>query len=169
MGQFRFVSQSQNTKLEAAVFAALLMTGMAIVDGVIVTRAGFFPASLINSDSFFHWVGIPIELCADAIYLMFSFAAWKYYKEIKEPVLSADGSRPTNFFEMQFILVFLILLFASRGLAEYAGNLASQTVRHNLLDRIALAKLVIDVDEFKSLNGDLLDVMLPGYVSLGRS
>ncbi len=59
---------------------------------------------------------------------MFSFAVWKYYKEIKEPVLSADGSRPTNFFEMQFILVFLIFLFASRGLAEYAGNLASQTV-----------------------------------------
>ncbi len=67
---------------------------------------------------------------------------------------------------MQFILVFLIFLFASRGLAEYAGNLASQTFNHNILNRISLAKYVINVEEFKTLNADLEDVTLPGYVSL---
>ncbi len=49
-------------KSKPLTFAALLMVGMAVADGVIVARAGFFPASLINTDSFFHWIGIPIEL-----------------------------------------------------------------------------------------------------------
>ena len=163
---FVFYRTARIQKSKFLILAALLMAGFAIADSVIVSKAGFFPASWINQDSFFQWIGIPSELFVGVIALLFAFAVRKYYEEIKVPILSADGSRQTNFFDLQFILVFMIFLFASRGLAEYAGNLARQSFYNDVLDNISLAKHVINVDEFKTLSADLTDVTLPGYVSL---
>ena len=97
---------------------------------------------------------------------MFSYIIWKYSQEVKEVAYAADGSRSKNRFGLQFTLVFMIFLFASRGLAEYAGNLARQSYDNDILDRISLAKHVINVGEFKTLSADLTDVTLPGYVNL---
>lgn len=62
------------------MLCGLAMGVYALSTGAVVPRADFFPASMVNHDSFLQVLGFPVQLLRGVLALVVSVAFWKYYQ-----------------------------------------------------------------------------------------
>jgi PAS domain S-box-containing protein len=75
-GALYLASEDSNNQSRPLKAAALSMAGYALATGVIVPAAPFFPASILNQDTFFAITGLPIQLVRGLLTAAISFSLW---------------------------------------------------------------------------------------------
>ncbi len=66
-----------------------LLAGVAA--GAIVPKSAFFPASVVNQDSFLGLTGVPIQLVRGILALLITYALWMHYEHSRRQGLPEIG------------------------------------------------------------------------------
>ena len=144
---------------------ALNATGIAIgmyafAAGIIVPRANFFPASLVNKDNFIRILSFPVELIWDIVALCAMGAVWDYFLACNREQMEQRNRSRSAFLATTAVVVILI---AGWIMAERVGREADLQYRDNLLCRTMVTLLSINPALVEQLTGSPSDVNRPVY------
>jgi diguanylate cyclase (GGDEF)-like protein/PAS domain S-box-containing protein len=101
----------------------LLLYGLAT--GVIVGRASFFPATVVNYETFTSLTGLPIQVVRGVLAAWVAVMLWGYFQ-----VSWAVAKKPRHRFRSRYLygvnLALIIILATGWLLTQYLGNVARQ-------------------------------------------
>jgi hypothetical protein len=116
----------EETQGKRPLIALSLFIGLyAVFTGLVVPKAGFFPASLVNTESFFYTFSVPVELIRGIMALCAAMAIWTY-----SAIPPEEKHIPTyaiRFVPTKWMIAMTLVLFISAGwvftnyLDYYAG------------------------------------------------
>ena len=144
-----------------ALFAIGTSIGIyALSAGIIVPKTAFFPASLLNKDSFISLLGFPVELIWDIVALCAAGAVWDYFLACNSEKIEQHGRSRSAFLAATTVVAILI---AGWILTERIGNEADLQYRDNLLCRTMVTTSSINPALIEQLTGSPSDVDKPVY------
>lgn len=112
-----------------AAAAALGFALYGVATGLVAPAASFWPANVVNVDSFLHVTGIPIQLVRGVLACGVAFAIWATWQH---RLLSSVGSVPyADYLRRQFTLtlaMMLVILACGWTLTEFLGGIYKQNV-----------------------------------------
>jgi diguanylate cyclase (GGDEF)-like protein len=114
-------------------FALLASVGFALyalAAGVVVPAAPFWPADVINYETFFTATGVPIQLVRGLLACWISFSIWAIWGE--QLAAEASSSRYTRYVRDQFtwtLVTMATILVLGWGLTEFLGGIYRQNVQ----------------------------------------
>ncbi|WP_130471856.1 response regulator [Candidatus Magnetaquicoccus inordinatus] len=117
-------------------WAALSIAGYGIAGGLIVKKAPFWPASVLNTDWFLSWSGMPIQVLRAAIAISLSVFFWRV--ATSRATLSGLLRKQQQYARI-FSYGFLILLTAGWFLTQALGSISQGD--HNRELRVSLDAL----------------------------
>jgi diguanylate cyclase (GGDEF)-like protein len=120
----------EKAKQTRHLLIAAILTGLyAAATGLVVPTLPFFPASAVNMDNFFRFVGLPIQLIRAFIAIGIAAAVY-FYSDISREE-SADRryfNRHFRTIRRTFTLVVILILVAGWVLTHYLGGSAHRIV-----------------------------------------
>ncbi len=145
--------------------AAVLMACHALTAGLIVPKSTFFPASVVNQDSFLSLTGVPIQLVRGTLALLITYALWMHYEHSKRQGLPESVRIEKDFFTNRAIFTGMLAFILILGLifAEIVRMDADREVRADLLNIIRIATVSLDPVKVMPLTGAASDAGLPEY------
>jgi PAS domain S-box-containing protein len=146
--------------------AAILLAIYAILTGLIVPRAPFLPAALVNQTSFQAVMGVPIQLVRSVLAMALTAALWSYYRRTTQLALPEVQDEVKLNYDMHVLLALLIVLAAGWLFTDWLGNGADQRTRGDILNLAKVAGASLDRQALSKLTGRLTDENLPEYSSL---
>ena len=146
--------------------AAILLAVYAVACGVIVPKAPFLPASLINQPAFLGVLGVPIQLVRGVLAIGLTLALWVYYRRTTRAALPEVSEPGRSGFEGQVVLALLFVAAAGWALTELIGNDTDQRTRSDILNLAQVAGASLDNNQVKLLTGRPADATLPEYNAL---
>ncbi len=146
--------------------AAILLAIYAILTGLIVPRAPFLPASLVNQTSFQAVMGVPIQLVRSVLAMALTAALWSYYRRTTQLALPEVQDEVKLNYDMHVLLALLIVLAAGWLFTDRLGSGADQRTRGDILNLAKVAGASLDRQALSKLTGRLIDESLPEYNSL---
>jgi diguanylate cyclase (GGDEF)-like protein len=111
-----------------SIAASFALYGLAA--GVIVPAAPFWPADVLNNDSFVHLTGVPIQFVRGLLACWMTFSIWGYWRQ--KLILDISSPRYTQYLQKQFIwtlVAMAVILVFGWTLTEYLGGIYKQTVQ----------------------------------------
>jgi two-component system NtrC family sensor kinase len=118
-------SRQQNTPGRRWLAGGSFALGLyALITGIVVHPAGFPPASVINSSSFFDTFGVPVQLVKGILAACISLSVWAYAQSRagQGDDLASTGVNRKNIFIPAGI--FVLIIVTGWILTEVAGNQA---------------------------------------------
>ena len=149
--------QATSTRLPLFLIGSALLI-YALVAGLIVPRAVFAPASLINQEAFLALTGLPIQiiraLCATATTL----GGW---------LLLNQGPQVSSWLRRSLLPGSLLLLLASGGgLTYWQSQVTDQEMRSQLLRQVIAIAQTFNPDRIAALSFSAADAAHPAYERL---
>lgn len=147
------------------IICALSMMFFGIMAGIIVPRADFPPASVINEEAFLKITGIPVDLFRSMPALLFSISLWFAY------LLKKASHYEFGFREMpkcpiaSFVTSILVLLVGFVG-ADIAGNNEKEKFHKQILSIAKAVEAGVNSEYVYNFRGDESDVQLEEYQHL---
>jgi diguanylate cyclase (GGDEF)-like protein/PAS domain S-box-containing protein len=131
----------------------LLMGGVGfmlygLATGVVVPRAGFFPAAMVNYGTFAGFTGLPIQLLRGMLALGIAAMTAAYFQ-----VTCPAGYEPCHRYRARSMYgvgaALAVILVAGWVLSQFLGGLAWQQVRTESLfhNRLAVQRLAFEVEQ----------------------
>jgi len=110
------------------IIVALFLGIYGILGGIVVPKANFFPASIINYNSFLSLFGIPVQVFRSACAIGISYSVWKFLSifnwEYRQKLLNEISERKRT--EEQLRLANKQLDKATRAKSEFLANMSHE-------------------------------------------
>jgi PAS domain S-box-containing protein len=136
----------------------ILSIFFAILAGLVVPKAGFWPASWLNQDTFFNTIGVPVHVPLILIAGFMTMSVWF--------ILQKDGIRN----KLVYALIFTISTFSILGgggwLVNKTGNSRLNAESEQILIAARLSAASINSELISGLKGLPSDIGTPQYVEL---
>ena len=148
-------------------YEAVVMLLYTLAAGAIVPKAPFFPASLLNHESFFTVTGIPVQLVRGVLAVLLAIGIWVHYQQLKNRRIvfkRDDESRPSYGVHLAFIL--LVVLTVGWLFSEYIGRTVDRENRDKLLDFVKVTAAAVSPEHIVRLHGSHLDLSNPEFLKL---
>jgi len=118
-----------------------------LVTGVIVPQAPFFPANLLNYESFSSFTGLPVQLVRGLLALWIAVMIAGYF-QVSWPAEYERCHRVRAWYMYGASVTLMVILTFGWGLTQYLGNLAWQQIRKTSLthNKLALQRLAFEVE-----------------------
>jgi signal transduction histidine kinase/CheY-like chemotaxis protein len=137
--------------------AAFLLLGPAA--GLIVSKAPFFPAAILNEDAFNAMAGIPIQILRAALVATVAACVALYCRSIRRAFNPRLGVPNTHW----LATIEIAVLLGGALAADLSGGGADRQLRSDLLARARTAAGALDETALRALSGDSLDLARPAY------
>ncbi len=148
-------------RLLGLLAGGLCLYGLAT--GVVVPKASFFPASVLNDDSFAGATGVPIQVIRTLLVYMITALVWSRYDRLRQKTASnASGQR----LEQCVTAMIVVVLLAGWVGVEWTGKRADAQLRKNLLGRGQIAAASLDAARIVGLSRTESDLASPDYQNL---
>jgi len=160
-------SQTNDAVGHSYRFEAVVMALYAVAAGAIVPAASFFPASLLNHDSFFTSTGIPIQFVRGGLAVLLAVGIWVHYQQLKNRRIvykRYDESNPSYGVHLAVLLV--IVLSLGCAFSEYVGRVVDRENRDKLLDIVKVTAAAITPERVVHLHGTQQDLESPDFLNL---
>lgn len=125
--------------------------------GLIVPRAGLFPAVVISQESLLQLTGVPVHLIRGCAAFVIAIGIWHYYLGNLAVSARSAAARHALFYALFVIVAFGWMLTQRHSLHEDAG------IRRRLMLRSANIAASIDMDRLRNLVGSPQDEGASGY------
>ncbi|MDO8589257.1 MAG: EAL domain-containing protein [Armatimonadota bacterium] len=135
-----------------------LVAAYAVVAGAVVPKGDFFPASLINEQTFPEAFGIPVQLVRGILAVLVAVAVTAYSDALLVAEASADEPRQTPRTNMWRGLALLAVIVGGWALTRTMGDAGDTFCRRNLLRRAVTAASAIDPSLLAGLTGSRADI-----------
>ncbi len=153
---FILASRRMGKRSERRLLIALgvLFATYAIVGGIIVPKAAFLPASLLNNDAFLQIFGFPVQLLRAVVAMASAGCVWQFLQS-------------RNYKAYIYVFIFSVLGVLTGGwfLVNHTGAVAERNVRDNMHASCALAAASI-TDKMLGKTDSIKDLNSPGYIFL---
>jgi PAS domain S-box-containing protein len=156
--------RAQHREGRLVCLSALGLCLYGIAAGAVVPRMQFFPASVINQDSFAATTGIPIQLVRALLAFLVAGALWYRFGRIRTVAPAMRGAR----MERWVITVLAIVLFGGWMGAQWVGERSDAHLREGLLGRGETAAAAIDASRLERLSCTISDLASPDYQTLNE-
>ena len=148
------------------IHSATLMAVYAAAAGLITPRAAFFPASVLNHDTFFSSAGFPIQLVRGICALLMACAVWRFdqaaqARSLRLPVKDARG-RGTALVAG----IMAMTLAAGWAFTHWTGMRTDADMRSRIVAQACIAAKAIGLSKVRRLTGTPEDLRSPDYVLL---
>ena len=158
------VAKTEKNFRRNLIFVALAMSGYAIAAGVIVPKADFFPAVLINSTSFQNLTGIPIQFCRGILAVLITALVWEYYQISYQLTCPEIEGQIKKFYQLKTMVMLIVILILGGIYTEFAGKEEEQQVRNEILKQTKIATAALNPGRVMSLTGTVADLGHPDYI-----
>ena len=163
---FYRASLIRKTGKRMMIIAASAMVLYAVASGIIVPKADFFPASLINNETFFRISGFPVQLLRGVLAIVIAVAVWMYLQAFRLTIHAEYGTTSHNYYSViMVVFLFCVLIGGWFATAKMDWH-AKRVLRHEFLTRAKLFSAIVPIAKVKSLTGSPGDVNLLGYNQL---
>ncbi len=138
---------------------AILMFLYAILAGIVVPKAAFFPASYLNYETFFNLTSIPIQLVRGVVAVFLATGIWMHYQQLKNRRIlyrRVDESRPV--YGVHLTVLLIGVLSCGWFFSEYIGKAVDRENRGKLLEVVKVAAASINPDRVVTLRGTDADL-----------
>jgi diguanylate cyclase (GGDEF)-like protein/PAS domain S-box-containing protein len=142
--------------------AAMLLYGLAT--GLVVTPCGFWPASVINTDTFLATVGLPVQLVRAVLAGTMTLSLHFHFRLCAEE--PAEGRTAPCCSAIAPAVAVLVVLAAGWMGTEKAGRDEDAEHRNNILGLARMAAASVDPDTLAQLTASPDDVAKPAYQRL---
>ncbi|MBF0485903.1 MAG: PAS domain S-box protein [Candidatus Omnitrophica bacterium] len=132
-----------------------------VFSGLIVPKAGFFPASFYNHDSFLLFFKFPVQImralcaCAGALGIWFSFKQQ-----------SRQGQETTKLQSWIVPIMVAVILAVGFGIVNWRGQVADKDQRNRLISQGVAVARTINTERVKALSFSSLDRSNPNFLRL---
>ena len=148
---------------QSLVVVAAAMALYALATGTIAPRASFFPATVLNQETFLERTGLPIQLVRGGLAALMALAFWRFREAGRRRIIST----PARWSSDHLLLPALILILIAGGVAtEQAGRIVRQEQAHNLLTLARAGVAAVDERQVARLAGAASDQQSPDYLRL---
>jgi PAS domain S-box-containing protein len=144
--------------------AALAMALYALTTGIDVPEVAFFPASVINHESFLAATGFPVKFLLGLLMAVMAFAFWQNTEKARRVPSASLMSRIT--IESFFLLLLCVVLIAGWMVTGWVGRFIDHEERNHLLERAKACAAVINENHVAWLAGTKADLLSPYYNGL---
>jgi PAS domain S-box-containing protein len=152
--------QYREQRLLRVSAVGLLLYGLA--GGIIVPRAPFFPASVLNQEFFLAATGLPVQVVRAVLAFVIAGALWQRHARLRRANLRIASWRME-----QWVAVALALVLLGGWIgAEWVGRRTDARMRSNLLGVARAAAAGIDGNEIGQLTGTASDASTEAYRQL---
>ena len=148
------------------ITAASGMALYAIASGAIGPQAGFFPASLINHETFFITFGFPIQLVRGIFALIIAAAVWGYLQNFREIEKKESGIESKDLYSVTMVICLLLTLVLGGFVTDEIGRHADEDLRQALLLRTKAIASTGLAEKVITLTGARDDMNSPDYQRL---
>jgi len=147
----------------ALYLAALAFLVYGLASGVVVPRAAFFPATVLNNESFLAVTGIPIHLVRMGCMLLAALAVWLAFRRRLDA--TEDG-----FWFIRWLVPGMIALLLIGGFltANWRGGMADKEQRQRLQYQASAIARMIDPESVETLSFTRQDQQNTYYQTLRR-
>lgn len=143
--------------------AALALFIYSMVAGWIVSKAAFFPASVINTDSFFRITGFPVSLARSLCSLAIMTGIWRYYRQT-----SRSPERSKRLPGWLIVSVFFIVLLAGWFVTDCRARATDLQLREQALRDSTSIASTLNPHGVKQLLFTESDKQNPAYESIRK-
>ncbi len=141
-------------------FAAVL--GVYALTQAVAPEARFFPASVLNYDSFLQTFGFPIQLLRTCLVLSASFFLWFYYKSLDKYFVVSKNPK-----ELYIpLIIFLLIVTAGWAGTEAIGRYYKNNFNDGLLINARIVTAGINPLRINALTGSIDDLNSEDYIRL---
>jgi diguanylate cyclase (GGDEF)-like protein/PAS domain S-box-containing protein len=143
--------------------SAAVMGVYAVATGLIVSKASFFPASVLNQDTFFSFAGFPIQLVRWICALLLAWGVWRYGKAAQAGLsgILMEDARARGMALFPGILAMIVA--AGWAFTHWTGMSADARMRSGILTQTRVAARAINVNRAHTLTGTPDDLRSPDY------
>lgn len=156
-------SKREDVKSLSLFTVAVSMMFYAFATGAIVPKGNFFLASIVNQDSFFAIVGVPVQLFRALFAVIMAMVLWqwsqKFYWLKIQKVDKTVGVRHGN----KLMILLIVILIGGWFMSEVVGEYQANLMRRHLLERTIGIASVLNVEKIKALKGGPVDKASPHY------
>ncbi len=159
-------SKTGKSGRQMLVIAASGMALYAIASGAIGPQAGFFPASLINHETFFITFGFPIQLVRGILALIIAATVWGYLQSLREIEKKESGVESKDLYSVTMVICLLITLALGGFVTDEMSRHADEDLRQDLILRIKAIASAGLAEKVITLTGARDDTNSPDYQRL---
>ncbi|MDP2811097.1 MAG: diguanylate cyclase [Rhodocyclaceae bacterium] len=131
-----------------SVGLSLALYGIAC--GVVVPAAAFAPASVINSQAFLDWTGVPIQLIRGLLACLMACSLWGFAQQILVAGTRQAPARMTRHFHVS-VMILLIVLALGWKLTDRVGNIVQENLQRQVVDHLDVLSAILK-DDLDSLS-----------------
>jgi PAS domain S-box-containing protein len=145
--------------------AALSLFFLALTSGLIVPKASFYPAALINQEIFRELTGIPIQLLRGAIAFMLTASIWYFYLYLRNALRVSYIHKEIDSGRWLIFILSLIIIIGW-VFTNFAERQKQYDLKEGLLHRVQLAAATLDLQDVKKLQWSDADLSSTAYQEL---
>jgi len=138
----------------------------ALATGVVVPRANFFPASVLNYDSFLQTLGFPVQLLRGILAVCIALAFWKYYRAMYYAKPEDQRLQVKASYAALLPVALVVVLTGGWIVTNLVGRSEDARFRHSILSRTQTAAAAVDLDCVKSFTCSSQDEGTANYLGL---
>ncbi|MEW6019166.1 MAG: diguanylate cyclase [Pseudomonadota bacterium] len=118
--------------------AAITLVGYVLTAGLVVPKAPFFPAAVINQTAFDSAFGVPVQLLRGILAIMATALVWTYYQRTR-PFLEFDQVRRRRAGGLKLTVIFVTILAAGWAFTEMFTRSQEGIIKADLAHQAAIA------------------------------
>jgi PAS domain S-box-containing protein len=134
--------------------------------GIVVPKAGFFPASWLNYASFSAVTGFPIQLARTALGCMMAVAVWQHYRAVCRSAFLDIDTPPSFSYERVTAFGLATVILLGWVATETIGRQADRQERGHLLALTTSIANAMDAERVERLTGTPADAENLDYQGL---
>lgn len=157
------ISVMHNKARNILFFSGILMAAYAVSAGLVVPKAPFFPASIVNHDSFMQVTGLPVQLVRCIIACLIACLTWNYYEIMIVRALMGEKFRKERRVAYISLLGLLLCLTAAFIVTGLSGESSCSNERSKLRALSEQFAVTLDPLKINMLSGSDLDLGSPVY------
>ena len=158
-------SKNFPTARKSMFFAGIAMLIYAISTGIVVPRSNFFPATIINHDSFFNLFGFPIQLLRALIACVLACSIWNYAEKARIDIHGLHIEKKPDYTGWMSFVLFMTLA-GGWAITEIQGRGEYKERASNILKMVEMGAAAINIERVRNLMATPEDINNSDYMRL---
>ncbi len=132
------------------MLGATALLGYAIAAGLVVPPAHFFPASTLNTNVFFDYTGLPLQMVRAILAVLIAASLWAYHLQRRRRALDLE-EWPVPYHGWQMAFFLCVVLVIGWRVTQTVGGHTDRDLLENMEDHAEVAAAVADVEAVKAV------------------
>lgn len=151
------VSRSQPIGSRPLSYIAFTLLCYALFGGLIVPKSSFPIAAVINNNSFFAIVGLPVQLCRGVIVLLMTIGIWRYSQSWRQVAIGIKKIRQIDRSVLWMGILLFFVFISGWVCIEWGGKREETRQRNYLLNLTKATAGAINPIRIRNLSGTPAD------------